>query len=109
MGITIGSNELCQMRNFTMVGKKMGHPLDEIGRWKNRRYPTKSTWRYQIGEDSTKLDGTSTKNMWGKIYFSFYILFPNKGKLVILLLSFKGKNRIRQIFCSFFNVTFLCD
>jgi hypothetical protein len=45
--------------------------------------------KYQIGGDSTKLGGVNTKNMWGKIYFLFYILFSNKGKSVILVLSFK--------------------
>jgi hypothetical protein len=33
-----------------MVGKNM----DEIRWWKNRRYGTKSTRRYQIGGDSTR-------------------------------------------------------
>jgi len=31
--------------------------------------------------------------MWGNIYFSFYILFSNKDKLVILVLPFKRKMR----------------
>jgi len=49
-----------------MVGKNMDQPLDEIGRWKNRRYPT--------GGDSTKLGGASAKIYEDKIYFLFYIL-----------------------------------
>ena len=39
----------------------MGHALGKIERLKDRWYPTKSTWRYQIGGDSTKLGGISTK------------------------------------------------
>jgi hypothetical protein len=35
-------------------------------------------------------------NIRSKIYFSFYILFLNNGKSVILVLSFKGKNGIRK-------------
>jgi hypothetical protein len=31
------------LRNFIMVGKNMGHPLDKIKWWKNRRYLTEST------------------------------------------------------------------
>jgi hypothetical protein len=81
-------------RNFTVVGKNIGHPLDKIGRWKNRRYPTENTSRYQIGGDSTKLGGTSTKICGDKIYFSIYILFLNKDKSVIFVLSFKIKNSI---------------
>jgi hypothetical protein len=38
--------------------------------------------------------------MWGHIYFSFSILFLNKGKSVILVRSFKGKNEIFHVFFS---------
>jgi hypothetical protein len=81
-------------RNFTVVGKNIGHLLDKIGRWKNRRYPTKNTSRYQIGGDSTKLGRASTKICGDKIYFPIYILFLNKDKSVIFVLSFKIKNSI---------------
>jgi hypothetical protein len=69
----------------------MERPLSEIRRWKNRKYPTERTQRYQTSEDSTKLDRATTKYM-GKIYF----LFLNKSKPVILVLSFKDKSRISQ-------------
>jgi hypothetical protein len=42
-------------------GWKKHRLLDEIERWKNKRYPTENTWRYQIGGDSIKLCGTDTK------------------------------------------------
>jgi hypothetical protein len=46
----------------------MDHPLGEIGRWKNMRYPV------QISRDSTKFGGTSTK-IWGArsiFHYRFY-------------------------------------
>ena len=53
-----------------MVGKNMDHPLGEIGRQKNRRYPIEGTGRYRIGGDSTKLGGASSKQIY--FYFIFY-------------------------------------
>lgn len=44
-----------------MVGKHIDHPSGKIERWKNRRYRSESTKKYQKDEDSTKIGGTGTK------------------------------------------------
>jgi hypothetical protein len=49
------------LRNFTMVGKNIDHPSGEIERWKNKRYRSESTNKYQKDEDSTEIGGTSSK------------------------------------------------
>ena len=66
-----------------MVGKNIDHPLRDIGWWKNKMYPNESTQRYQTGGTSTKIRATISI-----LYFIFYILFLNKGKLVIYRLPF---------------------
>jgi hypothetical protein len=62
--------------------KNIGHPQAKIRRWKNRRYPYESTHKYQIGEDSTKIDGTSTKGR-PVTDFSVFIYFEEGGNLVL--------------------------
>jgi hypothetical protein len=71
------------LRNFTMVGKNMGHSLVKIGRCKNRRYPCESTWKYQISRDNTKIGGTSTKIGGPLLHFFQIYLVLDKINLVI--------------------------
>jgi hypothetical protein len=80
-----------------MVGKNMDRSLDEIGRWKNRKTPSESTWKYQIGGKSNIFGEAGTK-ICGIISILFSVLFSNKGKSVILVLSFKVQNSDTAVF-----------
>jgi hypothetical protein len=75
----------------------MGHLLDEIGLYKNRRYPTESTSRYEIGGDNTELGGASTRICKIRFIFHFIFYILNKGKPVILVLYCMAKMRFSML------------
>jgi hypothetical protein len=52
---------------------------------KKRRYLIKSTGKYQIDRNNTKLGGASTKIIEARSIFLFFILFSKKDKSVILV------------------------
>jgi len=58
----------------------MGHPQAKIGRCKNRRYSYKSTHKYQIGGDSTKIGRAGTKIGGPVTDFSVFIYFEGGGQ-----------------------------
>jgi hypothetical protein len=61
-----------------MVGENMSHPLGEIRRSKNKRYIIKSTSKYQIDRDNTKLGGASTKIIEARSIFYFIFYFRKR-------------------------------